>query len=135
MIKLTVFFDNPFWIGIFERIENDKIQVCRVVFGQEPKDYEVYGFLLKNYFKLKFSKDMILDEKPQLKINPKRMQREIKKSTKEKGISTKAQQALKLDYENKKGEKKLLSKEKREIEEKIKFQKRQQKKKEKKKGH
>ncbi|WP_411167353.1 YjdF family protein [Clostridium sp. MB05] len=135
MIKLTVFFDNPFWIGIFERIENDKIQVCRVVFGQEPKDYEVYGFLLKNYFKLKFSRNMILDEKPQLKVNPKRMQREIKKSTKEKGISTKAQQALKLDYENKKGEDKLLSKEKREIEEKIKFQKRQQKKKEKKKGH
>lgn len=135
MIKLTVFFDNPFWIGVFERIENGKIQVCKVVFGQEPKDYEVHEFLLKNYFKLKFSKDMILDEKPQLKINPKRMQKEIKKSTKEKGLGTKCQQALKLDYENKKSEKKLLSKEKREIEERIKFQKRQQKKKEKKKGH
>ena len=39
--KLTVFFEDPFWVGIFERIEKGKLSVCRVVFGSEPKDYEV----------------------------------------------------------------------------------------------
>ncbi len=35
--KLTVFFEEPFWIGVFERISGDKLSVSRVVFGTEPK--------------------------------------------------------------------------------------------------
>ena len=35
--KLTVFFEAPFWIGVFERIERRKLSVCKVVFGAEPK--------------------------------------------------------------------------------------------------
>ena len=42
--KLTVFFEDPFWVGIFERVESGKLSVCRVVFGSEPKDYEVWEF-------------------------------------------------------------------------------------------
>ena len=41
--KLTVFFEAPFWIGVFERIERRKLSVCKVVFGAEPKDYEVWS--------------------------------------------------------------------------------------------
>ncbi|EJE7235539.1 DUF2992 family protein [Clostridium sporogenes] len=135
MIKLTVLFDEPFWIGIFEKQDQDKIQICRVVFGQEPKDYEVYDFILKNYYNLKFSDPIDIDEKPKKKINPKRMQREIKKTVQEKGIGTKAQQALKLDHENKKTERKIKLKENRENKKELKFQKRQEKKFQKKKGH
>ena len=39
--KLTVFFEEPFWVGIFERIEDGKLSVAKVTFGAEPKDYEV----------------------------------------------------------------------------------------------
>ena len=39
--KLTVFFEEPFGIGIFERISEGKLSVCKVIFGSEPKDYEV----------------------------------------------------------------------------------------------
>ncbi|MDE6707756.1 MAG: YjdF family protein, partial [Oscillospiraceae bacterium] len=39
---LTVLFDDPFWIGIFEHIENGKLTVCKVTFGAEPKNYEIY---------------------------------------------------------------------------------------------
>ena len=53
--KLTVYFDAPFWAGVFERIVNGKLSVCKVTFGAEPKDYEVWAFVLKNYGKLKFS--------------------------------------------------------------------------------
>ncbi|KEI98104.1 YjdF family protein [Clostridium botulinum] len=135
MIKLTVLFDEPFWIGIFEKQDQDKIQICRVVFGQEPKDYEVYDFILKNYYNLKFSNPIAIDKNPKKEINPKRMQRKIKKTLQENGIGTKAQQALKLDYENKKTERKIRSKEDREKLKKLKFEKRQQKKAKKKKGH
>ena len=34
---LTVFFDDPFWVGVFERIEDGKLFVCKVTFGAEPK--------------------------------------------------------------------------------------------------
>ena len=39
--KLTVYFEAPFWVGIFERIDGDKLSVAKVTFGAEPKDYEI----------------------------------------------------------------------------------------------
>ena len=53
--KLTVFFEEPFWVGIFERIEDGKLSVAKVTFGAEPKDYEVQEYIQKCYFSLKFS--------------------------------------------------------------------------------
>ena len=47
--KLTVYFDEPFWVGVFERIDGGKLSVCKVTFGAEPKDCEVLEFVLKNY--------------------------------------------------------------------------------------
>jgi hypothetical protein len=47
--KLTVFFEDPFWVGIFERIEHGKLSASKVIFGAEPKDYEVWEYVLKNY--------------------------------------------------------------------------------------
>ena len=38
--RLTVFFEEPFWIGVFEHISEKKLSVCKVTFGAEPKDYE-----------------------------------------------------------------------------------------------
>ena len=37
--KLTVYFEKPFWVGIFERTEDGKLSVAKVMFGVEPKDY------------------------------------------------------------------------------------------------
>lgn len=53
--SLTILFEAPFWIGLYERTDNGKYEVCKITFGSEPKDYEVYEFLLKNWHKLKFS--------------------------------------------------------------------------------
>ena len=53
--KLTVYFEEPFWVGIFERIEDGKLSVAKVTFGAEPKDYEVQEYVQKYYFSLKFS--------------------------------------------------------------------------------
>ena len=48
--KLTIYFDEPFWVGVFEELDGDKLSVCRTVFGAEPTDAEIYAFILK-YFR------------------------------------------------------------------------------------
>ena len=50
------------------------------------------------------------------KVNPKRMQREIQSQLQDKGIGTKAQQALKLQHEQCKLERKTKSREQKEAE-------------------
>ena len=46
--RLTVYFEDPFWVGVFERIENGKLSACKVTFGAEPKDYERQQYILQN---------------------------------------------------------------------------------------
>ena len=69
------------------------------------------------------------------KTNPKRLQRDAKKMVLEKGIGTKSQQALKLQQEQNKLERKVKSREQKEAEELRLFELKQLKKKEKHKGH
>ena len=132
--KLTVYFEEPFWVGVFERIEDGKLSVAKVTFGAEPKDYEVQEYIQKHYFRLKFSLavDTVVKD---IKRNPKRMQREARKQTIEIGIGTKSQQALKLQQEQNKQERKERSRKKKEAEEQRMFELKQQKKREKHKGH
>ena len=132
--KLTVYFEEPFWVGIFERIEDGKLSVAKLTFGAEPKDYEVQEYVQKYYFSLKFSPavDTVVKD---IKRNPKRMQREAKKQMQEIGIGTKSQQALKLQQEQNKQERKVRSQEKKEAEKLRMFELKQQKKREKHKGH
>ena len=132
--KLTVYFEEPFWVGVFERIEDDKLSVAKVTFGAEPKDYEVQEYIRKYYSSLKFSPavDTVVKD---IKRNPKRMQREAKKQMQETGIGTKSQQALKLQQEQNKQERKVRSREKKEADELRMFELKQQKKREKHRGH
>jgi hypothetical protein len=131
--KLTVYFEEPFWVGVFERIEDGKLFVAKVTFGAEPKDYEVQDYIQKYYFSLKFSPAVETVVKD-IKRNPKRMQREAKKMLKN-GIGTKSQQALKLQQEQNKQERKERSRRKKEAQEQRMFELKQQKKREKHKGH
>ena len=132
--KLTVFFEEPFWVGVFERIEDGRLSVAKVTFGAEPKDYEVQEYIKKYYFSLKFSPAVETVVKD-MKRNTKRMQREAKRQTIETGIGTKSQQALKLQQEQNKQERKERSRKKKEAEEQRMFELKQQKKREKHKGH
>lgn len=132
--KLTVYFEEPFWVGVFERIEDGKLSVAKVTFGAEPKDYEVQEYIQKYYFSLKFSPTVETVVKD-IKRNPKRMQREAKNQTMETGIGTKSQQALKLQQEQNNQERKERSRKKKEAKEQRMFELKQQKKREKHRGH
>ena len=73
--KLTVFFEEPFWVGVYERTESGQVEACRVVFGAEPKDYEVYDFLLKHWDSMRFSPPVAAEGIPSQIRNPKRARR------------------------------------------------------------
>ena len=131
--RLTVFFEEPFWVGVFERISEGGLSACKVTFGAEPKDYEIYDFVLKKYGRLRFSPAVATDVK-ETGRNPKRIQREVRKQVQNTGIGTKSQQALKLQQEQWKTERKNANRERREAEKERKFELKQQKRKEKHRG-
>ena len=130
---LTVYFEDPFWVGVFQRIEDGRLSVCRVLFGAEPKDSEIWAFVLKHYGQLEFSPsvDTAVKEKA---ANPKRARREARKQTARAGIGTNSQQALQLQREESKSERKAVSREQREAEKQRRFAQKQQKRKEKHRG-
>ena len=81
-VTMTVLFEEPFWIGIYEREDGESYQATKILFGAEPKGLEVQEYLLKNVYRLSFGigkKSRLSDR--QTRKNPKRMQREIRKQT------------------------------------------------------
>jgi hypothetical protein len=133
-INLTVFFEAPFWVGVFERIDDGKLSACRVTFGAEPKDYDVWEFILQNYDRMVFS-PAVETETKQTADNPKRRLRNVRKQTERRGIGTKSQQALQLQREELKTEHRQISREQRDAEAQHRFEMKQLKKKEKRRGH
>jgi len=131
--KLTVYFEDPFWVGVFERIDNSKLSVAKVTFGAEPKDYEIREFVARHYYQLKFSPSVDVKVKQDV-VNPKRRQREVRKQSQITGIGTKSQQALQLQREEHKLERKVISREMKEAEKQKQFDLKQQKRKEKHRG-
>ena len=133
-ISLTVFFEDPFWVGVFERIDDGKLSVCKVTFGAEPKDYDVWEFILQNYDRMVFS-PAVETETKQTADNPKRRLRNARKQTEHSGIGTKSQQALQMQREEMKTEHRQISREQRDAEAQRRFEMKQRKKKEKRRGH
>lgn len=134
-VKLTVFFEEPFWVGLYEREDDGQCEVSKVTFGAEPKDYKVYAYFLANFYTLRFSPSVEAAADEERRISPKRRQREAQKAVQASGIGTKAQQALKLQQEQGKLEHKVRSREQREAEDARQFQLKQQKRREKHRGH
>lgn len=131
----TILFNDPFWIGLYEREDCGRYEVCKITFGAEPKDYEVYNFLLKNWNRLRFGPSIQVATSAPVHCNPKRMQRLIHRQTTCTGIGTKAQQALQLQREQGKLERKTRTREQREAEKQRQFALRQEKRKQKHRGH
>ena len=132
--SLTVYFDPPFWVGLFQREDEDGCRVCKVTFGGEPKDQEVLDWLLRHWRNLRFSPPVAGDREINRLPNPKRMRREARKATQAAGTGTKAQQALQLQREQMKIQRKADSKERREAEQERKLALRQEKRRQKRRG-
>lgn len=121
-------------MGIYERISEGRLEACKITFGAEPKDYEVYGFLLKNWGKLRFSPKVEAGERQAEKVNPKRMKRIIKSSWRAGEPVRNLSRALKLLREENNIVRREKSRAQKEEEKQQRFERRQQKKKEKHRG-
>ena len=132
--SLTVFFEDPFWVGVFERIEEGKLSVCKVTFGAEPKDYEVWNYVRHHYYELVFGPAIEMEAR-QTADNPKRRSRNARKQLENIGIGTKSQQALQRQRDEMKTERRQISREERDAEAQRRFEKKRTKKKEKRRGH
>lgn len=71
---MTVFYEGPFWVGVFVRVENVKLHVAKVTFGSDPSDKEIFELINNYYHKLQFSPEVDAKVKPEIK-NPKRKQK------------------------------------------------------------
>jgi len=133
VIKLTVYFADPFWVGVAERIAGGRLSAAKITFGAEPKDYEIAGFVQRHFYELRFSQS-VPTERREAKKNPKTAQRDAKRQMQQVGIGTKSQQALKLQHEAKRLEGRKKNREEKQAKAERLFLLKQQKRKEKHRG-
>lgn len=133
-ITLKVYYEETFWVGVFERIENQQFSVFKIIFGLEPQDQDIYRMILKQYQSFVFSPSIDHAVKVH-KMNPKKKQRMIHREVSSVHMSTQSQRALSLQYEqmkvlqkHQKSQTKMKTKEKQ-------YQLKQQNKKQKHRGH
>jgi len=131
---LTVLFEDPFWIGLFELADREGLRVCKVTFGAEPSEREIMEFIDRNGHRLRYSQAVDTSTTLENRKNPKRQLREARRQTIPQGIGTKSQQALRQQQEQNKTVRLLRSKAEREAEQQRRFELRQAKKKEKHRG-
>jgi len=130
-VACTVFFEDPFWVGVWERTDGKTYCAAKTTFGMQPSDAQVWAFVLGRYGELAFSKpERSGGRRPvEQAKNPKRLQREAARAVCGTGVGTKAQQALKSQYGAGKEAQKERSRVERLAEEEQRFLLRQQKKK------
>ena len=136
-MKLTVYYEGQYWVGVAEQIIDGKTRAIQHIFGAEPQDEEVLKFVNQHLFKL-FCQTNAIVTAPRLiprKNNPKRLAREAAREVKSVGVSTHAQQAIKLEQEQRKKIRRKTSKEQKELEKERKWQLNRQKAKAKHQGH
>jgi len=133
--RCTLFFEDPFWVAIFERIDESGCAAARFVFGAEPSEAEMYQFALNGYQRLTFTAALPGSTAPVLITNFKRRQREARQQTSgQGGPGTWAQLALQAELERSKNEHRQTSQAGREAREERKFTLKLEKKKQKHRG-
>jgi Protein of unknown function (DUF2992). len=144
----TVYFEAPFWVGILESEENDRLVVARHVFGAEPTNPELLDFMLYRFAFLPRAATALASSgeasagtvsglcatSPTKPRNPKRALREASKE-RARPPSTKAQAALAAARDEAALERHALSRDEREAAAERRYQQRKEKRKRKKAGH
>ena len=135
MSKLTVRFEDPFWVGIIEVESEGDYRVARHVFGAEPTTPEVLRFVFDKWRELRFTDGIQVQVEQAKRVNPKRLRRMIEKEIRSSARrGTKAQQALAEQREAAKGESEALSRARREEQRRERFAKKTEKRKQKHRG-
>ncbi|MDQ1911080.1 YjdF family protein [Paenibacillus sp. GD4] len=130
-MKLTVFFDEGcrFWIGVVEQEEEGRLRAYRHIFGSEPKDAEVLAFIRSEMMERMRQTQQSAESglRSSRRVSPKRLARQAAKELGQRGVSTLAQQAIKLELESRKRMRKVLTRQQVEEQNERKYQLRVQK--------
>ena len=100
-ITLTIFFEDPFWVGVVEQQADGALQAARHLFGAEPAPAQVLEFVLCQMSRLieRSSAVIPVDSSQRRAVNPKRAAREAGRALAQRGSSTQSQEALRLQLE------------------------------------
>lgn len=114
MATFTVYFESPWWVGVLEVEDMDGLRAHRVVFGPEPGWPQIWEMVNQRWNWIRETPTVAVD--PPRCLNPKRAARELAKQAQEGRPSTRAQEAMAISREVGKLERKVKSREKREVE-------------------
>ena len=131
----TVYFDDPFWKGVYERKDCDHFEVVQFTFGAMPEDADVLKLVLMSHqldWFCEISDDIQLKKQ---NLNPKRKQKQVIREMQRQGIGTKSQQALSRMREEDHQQAKILAKERKLAQEQYQYAIKVRKRKEKHRGH
>ncbi|MDR2974117.1 MAG: YjdF family protein [Propionibacteriaceae bacterium] len=131
----TIFFDGRFWVGVFERWDDTRVETCRVVFGAEPSDQELWLYLRENWHRLRFTPVVGVREERPARRNPQRERREIARELAHHPVGTRSQEALKRQRDQVKTDTRRCSRDARRAEQQERFELKQDKRKQKRRGH
>ena len=115
-MRLTILFDSPYWIGLLEVERDGCLYAARHIFGSEPSDQEVYQFVQRDLLQLqaRMTTGVRVDQDGAYRrLNPKRVQREVRQQIAEEGIPNKAHEAMRLQIEQNKFQSTQVSREQR----------------------
>src|SRR6185436_235107 len=118
-MRLTILFDGQYWVGVLEDERDGYLYAAYHIFGPEPSDEEAYQFVDRHLIDLqsRMTRGIPIEEAEQHKhTNPKRMQREVRREIERLGITSKAQEAMRVQIESNKVERKQQSREERDAE-------------------
>jgi hypothetical protein len=130
----TVFFEDPFWVGVLESEDEGVLSVARHVFGAEPSNAELLAFMLGRFTEMRRSKSSVGEGTRVRATKRKRARRDVARDA-TRPPSTKAQAALSAARSEIKVERAASSREERLAEAERRFELRSEKRKKKRSGH
>lgn len=131
----TIFFEDPFWVGVLESDDEGRLTAARHVFGAEPTNAELLEFMLYRFHLMPRVTAGEGDHRPPPHARgAKRALREATRSQNHR-VSTKAQEAIAAAREAARDERRLRSREDDRIDEAARFRARAEKRKRRHRGH
>lgn len=130
----TIFFEDPFWVGVLEEQYDDQQYMGKHLFGAEPSNAELTRFYLNEFDTIKKIKTGESKSEAK-KTGFKKSLAKAKKAQDKKGAGTRSQELFQRALEEAVGVKKKLVKAEERLDKAEKYAQKQEKKLKKRKGH
>ncbi|WP_433250764.1 YjdF family protein [Streptosporangium sp. CA-135522] len=109
MVSLSVYFEDPFWVGVLEIVQDGELRAVRFVLGAEPTDAELYEFLMRHGVALleraEGAPAVPADTRRGPRANPKRAAKLAARAAGRVSLrSTASQEAMRVELESRKQE-------------------------------